>query len=130
MLCTFKVQIRYGDWVNQLTKPQPMRFHEWVHVCKTRRVESGETAAFVNGSEILRANTAPGYPTKPNGVLILGQEQDDPYGSFEIRQRFVGSISEVHWFNRILNNDESKHLEYVRRYNHHNPRLHLSVLFY
>ena len=44
------------------------------------------------------------------GVLILGQEQDIPGGSFQAHQCFIGELTGVNIWNKVINKQEINHM--------------------
>ena len=47
---------------------------------------------------------------RAGGVLILGQEQDSPGGSFDANQCFIGELTGVNLWNQVINEQEINHM--------------------
>ncbi|XP_021481067.1 neuronal pentraxin-1 [Oncorhynchus mykiss] len=76
---------------------------KWHHICVTWTTRDGVWEAFQDG--VMRGsgeNLAPYHPIKPQGVLILGQEQDTLGGGFDATQAFVGDLANFHIWDRKL----------------------------
>ncbi|KAG7486754.1 hypothetical protein JOB18_037969 [Solea senegalensis] len=80
---------------------------KWHHLCITWTTRDGMWEAFQDG--VLRGsgeNLAPYHPIKPEGVLVLGQEQDSLGGGFDATQAFVGELANLNMWNRKLSISE------------------------
>ncbi|CAL8264725.1 neuronal pentraxin-1 [Gadus morhua] len=76
---------------------------KWHHICVTWTTRDGVWEAFQDG--VMRGsgeNLAPYHPIKPQGLLILGQEQDTYGGGFDATQAFVGDLANFHIWDRKL----------------------------
>ncbi|KAI3352737.1 hypothetical protein L3Q82_019321, partial [Scortum barcoo] len=76
---------------------------KWHHLCITWTTRDGMWEAFQDG--VMRGNgenLAPYHPIKPEGVLVLGQEQDTLGGGFDATQAFVGELANLNIWNRKL----------------------------
>ncbi|XP_060882802.1 neuronal pentraxin 1 like [Labrus mixtus] len=76
---------------------------KWHHICVTWTTRDGVWEAFQDG--VRRGsgeNLAPYHPIKPQGLLILGQEQDTLGGGFDATQAFVGDLANFHIWDRKL----------------------------
>ncbi|XP_051573022.1 neuronal pentraxin 1 like [Myxocyprinus asiaticus] len=76
---------------------------KWHHICVTWTTRDGVWEAYQNG--VMRGNgdsLAPYHPIKPQGVLILGQEQDTLGGGFDATQAFVGDMANFNIWDRKL----------------------------
>ncbi|KAG7271335.1 hypothetical protein CRUP_037284 [Coryphaenoides rupestris] len=76
---------------------------KWHHICVTWTTRDGVWEAFQDG--VMRGsgeNLAPYHPIKPQGLLILGQEQDTYGGGFDATQAFVGDLANFHMWDRKL----------------------------
>uniref|UniRef100_A0A4W6CJX6 Neuronal pentraxin IIb n=1 Tax=Lates calcarifer TaxID=8187 RepID=A0A4W6CJX6_LATCA len=78
------IELLINDKVAQL--PLEVRDGKWHHILK---LGSGD-------------NLAAWHPIKPGGVIILGQEQDVVGGRFDAGQAFVGELSQVNIWDRVL----------------------------
>ncbi|KAF4080282.1 hypothetical protein AMELA_G00168620 [Ameiurus melas] len=80
---------------------------KWHHICITWTTRDGVWEAFQDG--VLRGtgeNLAPYHPIKPNGVLVLGQEQDTLGGGFDATQAFVGELANFNVWDKKLSSSE------------------------
>ncbi|KAM9770676.1 LOW QUALITY PROTEIN: neuronal pentraxin-1-like [Menidia menidia] len=76
---------------------------KWHHLCITWTTRDGMWEAFQDG--VTRGsgeNLAPYHPIKPDGVLVLGQEQDTLGGGFDATQAYVGELANLNIWNRKL----------------------------
>ncbi|KAM9385793.1 adhesion G protein-coupled receptor D2 [Pholidichthys leucotaenia] len=79
----------------------------WHSMCVSWSQNGGRWAIFTNGhivSEGDGLNSTDGIG--PDGLFIIGQEQDTFGGSFKADESFSGSITELHIWNRTLNGSE------------------------
>ncbi|KAG5833040.1 hypothetical protein ANANG_G00297650 [Anguilla anguilla] len=79
---------------------------KWHHICVTWTTRDGVWEAFQDG--VLRGNgenLAPYHPIKPQGVLVLGQEQDT-LGGFDATQAFVGEMANFNIWDKKLSAGE------------------------
>ncbi|XP_076784788.1 adhesion G protein-coupled receptor D2 isoform X2 [Arvicanthis niloticus] len=82
----------------------------WHHVCATWEQRSGRWTLFSDGRRRAGAQgLSAGHPVPPDGVLVLGQDQDSLGGGFSARDAFSGNLTDFHLWNRVLS------LEQVRR---------------
>ena len=75
----------------------------WHHICVTWTNSNGGWHIYKDG--VLHhhsINFRRGYTIKSGGSLVLGQEQDGLGGSFDWRQSFVGLLTGVNVWNRVL----------------------------
>uniref|UniRef100_A0A3B4AEV4 Pentraxin (PTX) domain-containing protein n=1 Tax=Periophthalmus magnuspinnatus TaxID=409849 RepID=A0A3B4AEV4_9GOBI len=76
---------------------------KWHHICVTWTTRDGMWEAFQDGVKRGSGeNLAPYHPIKPQGLLILGQEQDMLGGGFDATQAFVGDLANLHIWDRKL----------------------------
>lgn len=76
---------------------------KWHHICVTWTTRDGVWEAFQDGVKRGSGeNLAPYHPIKPQGLLILGQEQDMLGGGFDATQAFVGDLANLHIWDRKL----------------------------
>lgn len=83
------------------------------HVCVTWENQAGSWKLNVNGKVI---NNGSSFQVRNvihgGGVLVIGQDQDGLFegpsggGSFELKQSFMGSISGMNLWSRVLSDDE------------------------
>lgn len=84
---------------------------KWHHLCITWTTRDGIWEAFQDG--VTRGsgeNLAPYHPIKPEGVLVLGQEQDTLGGGFDATQAYVGELANLNIWNRKLSVTEIHNL--------------------
>ncbi|XP_021048346.1 adhesion G-protein coupled receptor D2 [Mus pahari] len=82
----------------------------WHHVCATWEQRSGHWALFTNGRRCAEAQgLSVGHPVPPDGVLVLGQDQDSLDGGFLARDAFSGNLTDFYLWDQVLS------LEQVRR---------------
>uniref|UniRef100_A0A3P9KFX8 Si:dkey-283b15.2 n=1 Tax=Oryzias latipes TaxID=8090 RepID=A0A3P9KFX8_ORYLA len=80
---------------------------KWHHVCVTWTTRDGQWEAYQDGVQKgTGTNLSPWHPIKPGGVFILGQEQDTLGGRFDVTQSYVGEMSELHMWSRVLSADD------------------------
>ncbi|CAM5081253.1 unnamed protein product [Natator depressus] len=72
------------------------------HMCVTWESKSGLTAFWVNGKRSVRKVLRPGHRIQPKGIVMLGQDPDTFWGSFEKAQSFVGEISDLYMWDHVL----------------------------
>ncbi|MBN3272114.1 NPTX1 protein, partial [Polyodon spathula] len=99
------MEILINDKVAKL--PFVIKDGKWHHICITWTTRDGVWEAFQDG--VLRGNgenLAPYHPIKPQGVLVLGQEQDTLGGGFDATQAFVGELANFNIWDRKLSSGE------------------------
>lgn len=78
-----------------------------LHICVSWENAAGSWKFYVNGSLLQSGDDFLIDEVIPtNGVVILGQDQDDYGGGFEQDQSFLGQIYGVNMWNRDLTDDE------------------------
>ncbi|XP_006010456.3 neuronal pentraxin receptor [Latimeria chalumnae] len=95
------VELMINDKVAQL----PLRIEggTWHHICVTWTTRDGRWEAYQDGKRRGNGeNLSAWHPIKPNGVIILGQEQDMLGGRFDAMQAFVGELAQMNVWDRIL----------------------------
>ena len=63
---------------------------EWFHLAVTRNGDSGRWIAYLNGEEVDTGILPAGELVVPEGGIVLGQDQDDVGGRFDIGQALLG----------------------------------------
>lgn len=79
----------------------------WHSVCVSWSQNGGRRALFIDGNETSKSDGL--YSSDsigPDGLFIIGQEQDTFGGSFKKDESFSGSITELHIWDRVLNRSE------------------------
>ncbi|XP_072523426.1 neuronal pentraxin-2b isoform X2 [Salminus brasiliensis] len=95
------MELLINDKVAQL--PLSLSDGRWHHICITWTTRDGLWEAYQDGQRLGSGeNLAPWHPIKPDGVLILGQEQDMVGGRFDATQAFVGELSHFNIWDRVL----------------------------
>lgn len=79
----------------------------WHSVCVTWSQNGGRWALYSDGLGFLRGDGLNSSDSiGPDGLFIIGQEQDTFGGSFKKDESFSGSITELHVWDRVLNGSE------------------------
>lgn len=79
----------------------------WHSVCVSWSQNGGRWALFIDGLVISRGSGLNSSDSiGPDGLFIIGQEQDTFGGSFKKDESFSGSITELHIWDRVLNSSE------------------------
>uniref|UniRef100_A0A672H1I5 Neuronal pentraxin-2-like n=1 Tax=Salarias fasciatus TaxID=181472 RepID=A0A672H1I5_SALFA len=95
------IELLINDKVAQL--PIEVRDGKWHHICIAWTTRDGQWDAYQDGEKLGTGdNLAAWHPIKPGGVIILGQEQDVVGGRFDAGQAFVGELSQVNVWDRVL----------------------------
>ncbi|XP_059527455.1 neuronal pentraxin-1 isoform X1 [Myotis daubentonii] len=95
------MEILINDKVAKL--PFVINDGKWHHICVTWTTRDGVWEAYQDGTQGGNGeNLAPYHPIKPQGVLVLGQEQDTLGGGFDATQAFVGELAHFNIWDRKL----------------------------
>uniref|UniRef100_A0A3B4TTF8 Adhesion G-protein coupled receptor D2-like n=1 Tax=Seriola dumerili TaxID=41447 RepID=A0A3B4TTF8_SERDU len=79
----------------------------WHSVCVTWSQNGGRWALYTDGLGLSRGDGLNSSDSiGPDGIFIIGQEQDTFGGSFKKDESFSGSITELHIWDRVLNGSE------------------------
>lgn len=79
----------------------------WHSVCISWSQNGGRWALFTDGLVFSRGDDlSSSNSIGPDGLFIIGQEQDTFGGSFKKDESFSGSITELHIWDRVLNSSE------------------------
>ncbi|XP_032901418.1 C-reactive protein-like [Amblyraja radiata] len=76
------------------------------HICVTWESQGGEITVWVNGRRSIRKVGGKGRVVKGAGLFIIGQDQDNVGGGFDKGQSFVGEITDVNMWDRVLKPNE------------------------
>ncbi|XP_015278737.1 PREDICTED: serum amyloid P-component-like [Gekko japonicus] len=76
------------------------------HVCVSWESSTGLVELWLNGQPLVRKSLAKGHSIQPEASIVLGQDQDNFGGGFDINQSFMGEISDVYMWDRVLDPDE------------------------
>ncbi|KFW61084.1 Chromobox protein 6, partial [Pygoscelis adeliae] len=88
---TNPLELLINDKVAQL--PLSLKDKAWHHVCVAWTTRDGKWSAYQDGEQRgAGENLASWHAIKPQGVIILGQEQDTLGGRFDATQAFVGEL--------------------------------------
>uniref|UniRef100_A0A668AD87 Si:dkey-14o18.2 n=1 Tax=Myripristis murdjan TaxID=586833 RepID=A0A668AD87_9TELE len=90
-----------------VTLPMTLTDGKWHHVCVTWSTRDGNWEAYQDGvKKGSGQNLSAWHPIKPGGTFILGQEQDTMGGRFDATQSFMGDISDLQFWSRVLTANE------------------------
>ncbi|XP_026102366.1 neuronal pentraxin-2-like [Carassius auratus] len=93
--------------LHAVTLPLSLTDSKWHHLCVTWSTRDGMWEAYLDGVKRGSGeNLSPWHPIKPGGVFILGQEQDTLGGRFDATQSFVGEMSDLQLWSRVLTSTE------------------------
>lgn len=94
--------------------PYQDAFHHdgsWHSVCVSWNQSGGRWALFTHGQFVSEGEGLSSGSIGPDGLFIIGQEQDTFGGSFKKDESFSGSITELYIWDRVLNASEMKSME-------------------
>ncbi|XP_015678945.1 C-reactive protein-like [Protobothrops mucrosquamatus] len=74
----------------------------WDHICVSWDSSNGLVQFWLNGEPFPRQSVKKGYSISPEASIVLGQDQDSFGGGFESAQSFVGEMTEVKMWPRVL----------------------------
>ncbi|KAL9964700.1 hypothetical protein ACROYT_G028376 [Oculina patagonica] len=81
----------------------------WHHICVYWSSQRGRWGIYKDG---VLADFGQGlmsdYALDNHGVLIIGQEQDSFGGRFDARQSFIGELTDLNIWNKVLDSEEMK----------------------
>ncbi|XP_053552075.1 C-reactive protein isoform X2 [Bombina bombina] len=75
---------------------------DWKHTCVTWDSDTGVVQLWINGKLYPRKVSKKGFSFNAKTSIILGQEQDSFGGGFDIKQSFVGEITDLHMWDYVL----------------------------
>ncbi|XP_060906511.1 C-reactive protein-like [Labrus mixtus] len=78
------------------------KLNMWHSICTTWDSTSGLVQLWFNGQPLTRKFGISGSSTQGPFIIILGQEQDSHGGGFDLKQSFVGMMSDVHMWDYTL----------------------------
>lgn len=76
------------------------------HLCVTWDSSSGATSIFMDGKKSLTKIYKRGHRVRTEGKVIIGQDPDNYLGGFDAEQSFVGEISDINLWSRVLPDHE------------------------
>ncbi|XP_065599052.1 neuronal pentraxin receptor [Cyrtonyx montezumae] len=98
---TNPLELLINDKVAQL--PLSLKDKAWHHVCVAWTTRDGKWSAYQDGEQRgAGENLASWHAIKPQGVIILGQEQDTLGGRFDATQAFVGELAHFAVWDHML----------------------------
>ncbi|XP_062255152.1 female protein-like isoform X1 [Platichthys flesus] len=78
----------------------------WHSICTTWDSKSGLVQMWFDGIPSIKKSISSRSSIQGTMMIILGQEQDSHGGGFDIKQSFVGMMSDVHMWDYILSSCE------------------------
>ncbi|CAL9692752.1 unnamed protein product [Knipowitschia caucasica] len=72
------------------------------HLCISWESSSGATTVFFDGRRSLTKIYQKNHHVRSGGIVIIGQDPDDYLGSFDYDQSFVGEISDINLWSKVL----------------------------
>ncbi|NWU79836.1 CBX6 protein, partial [Onychorhynchus coronatus] len=98
---TNPLELLINDKVAQL--PLSLKDKAWHHICVAWTTRDGKWSAYQDGEQRgAGENLASWHAIKPQGVIILGQEQDTLGGRFDATQAFVGELAQFSVWDHML----------------------------
>ncbi|XP_030250273.1 serum amyloid P-component-like [Sparus aurata] len=84
---------------------QNYRLNAWLSICSTWDAASGLVQVWIDGKPSSRKFT---HSVNINGpiIIVLGQDQDNHGGGFDVKQSFVGMMSDVHMWDYVISPSE------------------------
>ncbi|KXJ15393.1 Neuronal pentraxin-2 [Exaiptasia diaphana] len=79
---------------------------QWHHICATWDNSAGQTVIYKDGVRRAQGSLKKGPVIKSGGSLIIGQDQDKVGGGFQKYQSFVGELTGINIWNRVLGLNE------------------------
>ncbi|XP_075965630.1 C-reactive protein-like isoform X1 [Anarhichas minor] len=74
----------------------------WHSICTTWNSESGLVQLWFDGQPSIKKFASSGSDISGSTIIILGQEQDSHGGGFDLKQCFIGMMSDVHMWDYAL----------------------------
>ncbi|XP_034409408.1 serum amyloid P-component-like [Cyclopterus lumpus] len=74
----------------------------WHSICTTWDSESGLVQMWFDAQPTIRKFISAGSTIAGSTIIILGQEQDSHGGGFDMKQSFIGMMSDVHMWDHTL----------------------------
>lgn len=79
----------------------------WHHVCTTWENKAGSWKVYKDGAvKASGSGFKTGYSIKTNGILTIGQEQDTFGGGFDANQNYIGELTDLNIWNKVLSSSE------------------------
>ncbi|CAL1611220.1 unnamed protein product [Knipowitschia caucasica] len=81
--------------------------NQWHSICTTWQSSSGLVQLWFNGKPLIRKYVSNSQSEMSGrSIIILGQEQDSHGGGFDLKQSFVGMMTDVHMWDYVLSSCE------------------------
>ena len=75
----------------------------WHQMCASWENKVGSWKIYKDGvSQASGSGFKTGYVINTNGILVIGQEQDSLGGRFDARQSYMGELTNLNMWNRVL----------------------------
>jgi len=74
----------------------------WHHIVVTWRSSDGQLIVYKDGIAAYTGAHAAGTPLTSGGSMIIGQEQDNVGGGFDVSQAFLGQLDEYVVYNKVI----------------------------
>ncbi|XP_069822710.1 uncharacterized protein [Dendropsophus ebraccatus] len=82
--------------------PKLDKSKEWNHLCLTWESKHGRCELWVNGRRFARKIYRKRHTVQPDGIAILGQDQDELGKDFDKSQSYIGKIKDLNMWNKVL----------------------------
>ena len=79
---------------------------QWHHICATWENTAGRAVIYKDGVQSAQSTINKGHVIKGGGTLIIGQEQDSVGGTFDATQCYIGDLTGINMWNRVLGLNE------------------------
>ena len=79
----------------------------WHHICASWENRAGSWKIYKDGvSQAGGSGLKTGHVINTNGILVIGQEQDSFGGGFVTSQSYIGELTDLNMWNRVLTANE------------------------
>jgi len=79
----------------------------WHHICASWENKAGSWTIYKDGvSHASGLGLKTGHVINKKGILVIGQEQDSFGGRFDPTQSYIGELTDLNMWNRVLSADE------------------------
>ncbi|KAK3713151.1 hypothetical protein QZH41_010043 [Actinostola sp. cb2023] len=79
---------------------------QWHHICATWENTAGRAVIYKDGVQSAQSTINKGHVIRGGGTLIIGQEQDSVGGTFDATQCYIGDLTGINMWNRVLGLNE------------------------
>lgn len=101
----FMLYMRTGTVTFNL--PEKLSYRpSWEHVCVSWESATGLVELWLDGKRWPRKGIMKGQSISAEASIVLGQDQDNFGGGFDIKEAFVGEIKDVYMWARVLSPSE------------------------